>query len=60
MTYTSPAGWVEPLKSTKEQGYSGRETFHLREDCPRVRAPELLKRVERPWSAVRCPRCAQL
>ena len=54
MAYTPPRGWVEDY--TDETGRKGR--FHSRTDCPRIREPEQLRAVDRPYSATRCPGCA--
>jgi hypothetical protein len=32
--------------------------FHRRQDCPKILRPERLRRTDRPYSAVRCRRCA--
>jgi hypothetical protein len=54
MAYTPPGGWVEDY--TDDAGAHGR--FHARTDCPRIRKPEQLRQVDRPYSASRCPGCA--
>ena len=54
MTYTPPSGWVELYDD--EAGTHSR--FHSRTDCPRIRQPDQLRSVERPYSAARCPGCA--
>ncbi len=61
MTYLPPTGWVEPRNATNtscnqhhiEYGY-----FHTRADCHHVRRADLLSRVDKPYSAARCPACA--
>ena len=55
MTYKPPTGWVEDF--TDEVGVHGR--FHTRVDCPRIRRPDRLRPVDRPYSAARCPGCAE-
>ena len=56
MTYTPPNGWVEPFGDDDTGSVSQR--FHARRDCPRIRHPEQLREVDRPYSAARCPGCA--
>lgn len=56
MPYVPPAGWVEPVYEDD----SGRHTrFHTRPDCPRIKARDQLRQVERPYSAQRCGGCAE-
>ena len=54
MAYTPPGGWVDEYED--EAGIHSR--FHARTDCPRIRHPEQLRQVDRPYSASRCPGCA--
>jgi hypothetical protein len=54
MTYAPPPGWVEPHG---DDGVASK--FHTRTDCPRVRHPDKLRPVDRPYSAVRCAGCAE-
>ncbi len=54
MTYTAPGGWIEQYDD--EAGKHSR--FHARTDCPRIRQPDTLRQVDRPYSATRCPGCA--
>jgi hypothetical protein len=49
-----PSGWIE--EHTDETGRTTR--FHARTDCPRIREPEQLRAVDRPYSATRCLGCA--
>ncbi|MEO7979820.1 MAG: hypothetical protein ABI807_02785 [Sporichthyaceae bacterium] len=56
MTYTPPSGWVEPYSAEDSPQASSR--FHTREDCPRIRNPDQLRPVDRPYSAARCAGCA--
>jgi hypothetical protein len=56
MSYTPPNGWVEPFGDDDAESTSQR--FHTRRDCPRIRHPEQLREVDRPYSAARCPGCA--
>jgi hypothetical protein len=56
MGYTPPSGWVEPLGDGEPA--SAAQRFHSRPDCPRIRHPEQLREVDRPYSAARCPGCA--
>jgi hypothetical protein len=55
MSYTPPSGWVEPIG---DDSGSATQRFHSRRDCPRIRYPEQLREVDRPYSAARCPGCA--
>jgi hypothetical protein len=54
MAYTPPGGWVDVYED--EGGVHSR--FHARTDCPRIRQPDQLRQVDRPYSASRCPGCA--
>jgi hypothetical protein len=56
MTYTPPHGWVEA--SGDPDADPPRLRFHTRTDCPRVRDTGQLRPVDRPYSATRCPGCA--
>jgi hypothetical protein len=58
MTYTPPRGFVEPRR-TDLDGPGLTTRFHTRADCPRVLFPDLLEPVDRPYSAARCPGCAE-
>ncbi len=62
MTYLPPIGWVEPRSTTDTT--SNQHTmpygfFHTRPDCQHVRRTELLRPVDRPYTAARCPACAR-
>jgi hypothetical protein len=57
MGYLPPAGFVEPRRDDLD-GPGAATRFHARADCPRVLHPDLLRPVDRPYSAARCPGCA--
>jgi hypothetical protein len=57
MPYVPPAGWIETLSAYDELG-AHRTRFHQSIQCPRIRVPETLRPVDRPYSAVRCTLCA--
>jgi hypothetical protein len=52
MSYNPPSGWVEPFGDDGADSASQR--FHARRDCPRIRHPEQLREVDRPY-----PGCAE-
>jgi hypothetical protein len=54
MVYKPPGGWIEDY--CDDAGDHSR--FHARTDCPRIRQPERLRQVDRPYSAIRCVGCA--
>ena len=54
MSYTPPDGWVEDFTG----GGVTLGRFQARTDCPRIRKPDQLRQVDRPYSALRCPGCA--
>jgi hypothetical protein len=53
MVYAPPSGWIEQLEATPKI----RSRFHHNQDCPRIRRPETLRKVERPMASPRCPAC---
>lgn len=57
MTYEAPSGWTERLDDTEG---AIRYVFHRQASCPRVRDRGALLRVDRPYSARRCTRCASI
>lgn len=57
MTYLPPSGWTEQIASAEGVDRI-RVRFHIERDCPTVRFPDTLRVADRPYSAVRCPRCA--
>ena len=54
MEYTPPGGWIEEFSDDS----GPHERFHSRPDCPRIRRLDHLRQVDRPYSAPRCPGCA--
>lgn len=61
MTYLPPAGWVEPRTVTDTTSNTRLLTygfFHTRTDCRHVRRADLLREVDKPYSAARCLTCA--
>ena len=59
MSYESPAGWIEDKRRDPEEPDNKLGVFHARQDCPRIRDVQMLRAVERPYSAARCPVCAK-
>jgi hypothetical protein len=57
MNYAAPKGWIEVLPRSGEG--SQHSTFHLRQDCDRIKDPARLREVDRPYSAARCRACAE-
>jgi hypothetical protein len=57
MTYSPPSGWTEQIPSAEGVDRI-RIRFHARRDCPAVRRAETLRPADKPYSAVRCPRCS--
>ena len=57
MPYVPPSGWIETLSAYDEFG-AHRTRFHESNQCPRIRGPETLRPVDRPYSATRCSLCA--
>src|SRR3954471_22640932 len=58
VAYISPNGWVEPKKRRDGGGDNELGIFHLRRDCERIRRPDQLRAIDRPYSAARCTLCA--
>jgi hypothetical protein len=61
MTYLPPTGWVEPRTATDTSTNQHKILygfFHSRADCRHVRRADLLREVDKPYSAARCPACA--
>jgi hypothetical protein len=60
VTYQPPSGWVEPrgVAIEDEESELIYGIFHSRQDCQRVRRPELLRLIDKPYSAARCSLCA--
>jgi hypothetical protein len=64
MSYSPPAGWVEPRTVIDRDGTGTGDfevefgLFHRLEDCPKVQQPARLRPIDRPYSATRCRRCA--
>lgn len=54
--YRVPKGWVEQFRV--DHGERLRTVFHAVRECPKVRAADTMRRVERPGSAARCRRCS--
>ncbi|MGZ4589795.1 MAG: hypothetical protein ACXV3C_00315 [Actinomycetes bacterium] len=55
MGYVPPSGWVETRPTAEGEPVAAR--FHTRPDCPRLQGGEL-RQVDKPYSAARCPLCA--
>lgn len=58
VTYTPPAGWVEPKATRDGEGHNPLGVFHSRNDCRNIRRSDQLRAVEKPYSAARCMLCA--
>ena len=59
MTYEPPAGWIEaqPAKLNEPDPKLG--TFHTTRKCERIGDANAVRRVDKPYSAVRCSVCAR-
>jgi hypothetical protein len=57
VTYSPPSGWVESLSEVGED-VALRFRFHASADCARIRRPDTLRKVDKPYSAPRCPECS--
>ena len=55
MAYLPPSGWVETRPTAEGEPVAAR--FHTRRDCPRLLGGAL-RQVDKPYSAARCPLCA--
>jgi len=58
VAYTPPSGWVErtgALPGSTTQVHR----FHVRRDCPAITAAAKMQPTDKPYSAARCPACAQ-
>jgi hypothetical protein len=58
MTCIPPGGWIETLDPRGAQDTSNLGVFHTRETCDRIKHPDRLRRVDKPYSSVRCSACA--
>ena len=58
MPYTPPTGWLEALVVNPDDKYPIRERFHTRPNCPRIDPNSELRKVDRPYTDVRCAKCA--
>jgi hypothetical protein len=57
MAYVPPSGWVEVL-TPGEHAARVVARFHSRLECPRIHDRDSARRVDKPYSAVRCTLCA--
>jgi hypothetical protein len=57
MPYSPPSGWVGTRPQADDSAPS-RVRFHARPDCPRIEDRDDLRRVDKPYSAIRCALCA--
>lgn len=58
MAYTPPGGWIETVGTRGAGNSSERDIFHTSETCELIKDPDRLRRVDKPYSSVRCLRCA--
>lgn len=58
MAYEPPTGWLERVDDPDDPDTAVRARFHAKQDCERIRNPQILVAVARPWAAPRCPACA--
>ena len=58
MPYEPPQGWLERIDEPADETTAVRARFHLTRECQRIKDPEALVGVDRPYSAPRCPACA--
>ena len=54
MNYAAPKGWIEVLPRSGEG--SQHSTFHLRQDCERIKDRDQLREVDRPVQRRPVPR----
>jgi len=54
--YLAPSGWVESFRV--DHGERLHNIFHAKRECPKVRAADTMRHVDKPGAAARCPRCA--
>jgi len=59
MTYAPPSGWMERIDKPADPLTAARFRFHRRNDCERIRNPQVLVQVDKPYHAPRCPGCAR-
>jgi hypothetical protein len=57
MAYVPPSGWVEVLQPG-EHAARVVARFHSRLECPRIHDRDNARKVDKPYSAVRCTLCA--
>jgi hypothetical protein len=58
MAYTPPGGWIEDLDPRSEKDAAKLGVFHTRDTCARIKHPDRLRQVDKPYSSVRCSACA--
>jgi len=51
MNYAAPKGWIEVLPRSGEG--SQHSTFHLRQDCDRIKAPDQLEQYQKILELIR-------
>jgi hypothetical protein len=59
MTYAPPSGWIERIDEHTDALTRVNARFHSRTDCDRIKKPDGLVQVDRPYHAPRCPGCAR-
>ena len=57
MAYVPPSGWVEVLQPG-EHAARVIAKFHSNLECPRIHDRDNVRKVDKPYSAVRCTLCA--
>jgi hypothetical protein len=58
MTYSPPSGWIERADEHSDPLTRVNVRFHSRNDCERIKNPEVLVQVDKPYHAPRCRGCA--
>lgn len=61
MAYVPPTGWVEEIHVNDGLALGAARIvirFHASQQCPRIHDAGALRRVDKPYSALRCTLCA--
>ncbi len=58
MPYEPPSGWIEPIPATELEADPRLGIFHRNQFCDRIKNRRQLRPTDKPYTAVRCSRCA--
>ena len=58
MPYLPPSGWLERIDDPSDDTTEVSAKFHVVKDCARIKRPDALIEVDRPYHAPRCRACA--